>query len=337
MPTFREILEAPTETEITEEDFQVLLPELPSLRDSWLEQRRTELESTVEVTCERDDVPLLSLAVATFECIQCFRQNLRWPQILAHGCARSYTVPSDEDNGKLWTAVTLMRDQPLKWPANTQFRRFSVNQSQLKRTCAAIETCGEDPNRAAYDEMETCGVRTVCASCVSSKPSCEAIDWKTGGSHDGVDLHDRPSWKKNTIAGHPPSFRCFDGEHTYQVKLLEAASLQQATAETLAAPFAIFGCTRCLQNLKSLGTITEHCTSKHDIDDPASGADYYLHADSPGGCPSQSGYIPGHGRCIRLLSPMSKRSAPSYLPPSSPHHEQAFHPPSSSSCLDSTV
>ncbi|KAI0744154.1 hypothetical protein C8Q80DRAFT_882075 [Daedaleopsis nitida] len=136
--------------------------------------------------------------------------------------------------------------------------------TSLENTCAAIEACGKDPKLVILEEMETCRVRLVCTTCVSSKPDCEALDWKAGAYHIGFKPDAIPYSVWSLITGgpgkHAPTFQLLDEEHTTRVKLLEAAAVENAGADAAPTYFNIYGCAPCRRRLKAIEPV-RHCTA----------------------------------------------------------------------------
>ncbi|KAI0744138.1 hypothetical protein C8Q80DRAFT_1185250 [Daedaleopsis nitida] len=283
MPCFREIVEAPSETEVTAEDFQHLRDQLPALRNAWVEERRAEFESITAVAPTGDDVPPLSLAVVTFGCKRCHRNGLRWPHVLAHACPRAplFRHRAEGPDQKLRQAIdnTCINQEQLTLLSPTGQRAFTPVPKfnvPTKKVELAIEACGKDPAVATYEEMEACGVRLICTTCLQPKHTCEVFDWKSAAHHTGTNVLEElvlPEWGHITKdLTHDPTFQPLDAELTAQVKMLEAAAVA-------AAPNTLFGCTRCRRRGRT-ANMKDHCTRKHGIEQPELGADYYVHAAS---------------------------------------------------------
>ncbi|OJT01673.1 hypothetical protein TRAPUB_7875 [Trametes pubescens] len=114
-PTLRQLIHAPVNTKLTADAFQPLLASLPALQEEWHQECARVLGNLVQAnfgpqpTRAADGVDLLTLAVASFDCNQCKRTDLRWPNILAHRCARSRRVMLGESNQRYLDAVLALR------------------------------------------------------------------------------------------------------------------------------------------------------------------------------------------------------------------------------------
>ena len=236
MSPFRELMEAPSTTEITTRDLKVLSGKIPALRTEWLETRRSELIALIpsEAINPRDGVDVLSLATSTFYCNECFRDNLRWPNILAHSCARE--EPPEYD---LYEAMVqdVCDDGNMSyfWNSDRMFefnRRWDVE----KRT---IAECGKDPDTATFEEMAQCRARLLCLACITPKdPYREAFDWKSAVctqprnaplcwklTHLAAQAeHELPTWGLLT--------RCWPSKHKW--KLLDPEESEKVIALELA-------------------------------------------------------------------------------------------------------
>ena len=178
MDIFRSLVEAPSEQIVRKQDFEAHLDDIPGMIESWLMERRLELAAKVPIT-PTNEVSPLSLAVASFSCKRCFRGGLRWPQILAHTCARVQFPGGINALGhQLTRAITIVCFKHLilpPWPS-TGHTGFIIQRHE--RMCEVIRACGRDPAVATHEDMESCGVRLICRKCVSPHGPCEVLDWK---------------------------------------------------------------------------------------------------------------------------------------------------------------
>ncbi len=199
LPTFRDLMEASADTEITKDALLELCEaQIPTLEAQWREDRKRDLVGTIVrgvkmfpgLSLPEDDDTLLALAIATFDCQSCTYKGMRWPQILAHRCARqvSFLAFYFGDNDKYRHAIARAciehKEQP-PWP---QDAAFSFNPG-LERMFAVIRACGKDPSTATAEEMDACEVRLLCRSCDSPADPADrrsanytAFDWKSGVS-----------------------------------------------------------------------------------------------------------------------------------------------------------
>ncbi|KAI0745945.1 hypothetical protein C8Q76DRAFT_773444 [Earliella scabrosa] len=258
MDIFRSLVEAPSEQIVRKQDFEAHLDDIPGMIESWLVERRLEFAAKVPITPTNDEVSPLSLAVASFSCKRCFRGGLRWPQILAHTCARHLILPP--------------------WPS-TGHTGFIIQRHE--RMCEVIRACGRDPAVATHEDMESCGVRLICRKCVSPHGPCEVLDWKDATMHEAtVPGHGLFGQISEEGDRHTPEFEVLDATHTSQAIELEA--LQESKAENDSDMLALlirYGCRRCRSRVKATA-IEEHCRAEHGIQDPAMDVDYYLHTDN---------------------------------------------------------
>ncbi|KAI1795643.1 hypothetical protein LXA43DRAFT_730736 [Ganoderma leucocontextum] len=292
MPTFRDLMEASADTEVTKDALlEVCEAQILTLEAQWREDRKREFIATVVrgaglfpgLSLPEDDDTLLSLAIATFDCQNCNYKGIRWPEVLAHRCVRSISFLAfyfgDTNKYRQAIARTCIehKEQP-PWP---QEAAFSFN-SGLDRTFAVIRACGKDPSTTTFEEMEACGVRLLCRSCDDPADPADryfadytAFEWKNATRHG------RNNFDLNLFSlldhRHTPEWVRLDAEHTAKVLQLEAAKREKhdATAPTTTN----FGCTKCRYR-GVFDKFQDHCKKAHDVENPQLGADYYRHTDN---------------------------------------------------------
>ena len=194
VPTFKDLMESSADTEITKDALHELCQtHIPALEAQWRKDRKRDFVKIVndaglplELADPSDDDTLLSLAITTFDCRSCSYRGLRWPQVLAHRCARQVSFLAfyfgDTDKYRHAIARTCIehKEQP-PWP---QDAAFSFNRA-AEETAAAIRACGRDPATATAEEMDACGVRLLCRSCEAPARltfANAAYDWKSAVS-----------------------------------------------------------------------------------------------------------------------------------------------------------
>ncbi|KAI0332365.1 hypothetical protein GY45DRAFT_1335658 [Cubamyces sp. BRFM 1775] len=249
MYPFRELVEAPSTAKVTSRHFDALSGKIPALRVEWLEARRSESVALIplEVINAWDGVDPLSLAISTFVCRECCREDLRWPNILAHSCARQ----EPPVHGLYEAMVQDVCDDgntPYFWNSDGLFK-YNHRWELERRT---IAECGKDPDTATFEEMEQCRARLLCLVCTTPKdPYREAFDWKG-------------AWK------------LLDPEETEKVIALEVPY----AASWVPLPNAIHCCAYCRYQSGIVHPIS-HCMYIHKVAHPKQGEDYYLFPDCP--------------------------------------------------------
>lgn len=175
-PQFQALAEAPSTTEITRADFEALQDTIPALAAEWFAERKAELLPKVEAVLKAPNgVDPLSLAIVTFHCASCEREDLRWPNILAHKCVRGSTYIGAPYKRALST-VCAKKGQRFPWRDRKNV--FSIS-PKVAAARSVVAACGLDPDMATHEEMDECEARLVCTAC-SADPmvQCrEALDW----------------------------------------------------------------------------------------------------------------------------------------------------------------
>jgi len=123
-------------------------------------------------------VDRLELATSYFECTLCDVQTLRFPNILAHNCARRADVGSGDD----WVSDALStRDHPNDdireglW--NCRAAICPLPKMHMSSLLAVLDLWELDPQSTTFDEVEKLGGVVECLTCNSfSKGRC-LMDW----------------------------------------------------------------------------------------------------------------------------------------------------------------
>ncbi|PIL35919.1 hypothetical protein GSI_01579 [Ganoderma sinense ZZ0214-1] len=288
MPTFKDLMEASADTEVTKDAlFELCEAHLPTLQAQWRKDRKWDFAGIVVkgagtfpgLDLPEDDDTLLSLAITTFDCKSCTYRGLRWPQVLAHRCVRQmsflafYFGETDRYRAAIARTCIEHKEQP-PWP---QDPTFGFNPS-LESAVAAIRACGRDPATATADEMDGCGVRLLCRTCESPARrtfGISAFDWKSAARHgrNSLDI-DLFLLMENR---HNPEWVRLDAWHMEKVLQLETAKRERHNATPTGT--TNFGCTKCRYR-GAVDKFQEHCQKMHDVENPQLGADYYRHTDN---------------------------------------------------------
>lgn len=149
---------------------------LPGLIDRWVEDRRSELVTLLRTKLGEDAAAArvpepLQLAIASFKCLVCSADRLRWPEIVEHQCRYLKDPKGDLYDQSLNTF--LQRE--------TADRRFPGIRcidmhSRVELTRDIISVCGADPDTVTHAEMEASAVRLACRRCATFAKQ-EIFDW----------------------------------------------------------------------------------------------------------------------------------------------------------------
>ncbi len=175
-PAFRDCIDVSAETAFEDDVLLKMQSHMSDLAARWREDRKDDILKMITDalgSATPDDVDPLSLAVATFDCVFCPHKGMRWPQVIAHRCARWRELVPVKDESLYYRRAVIACERRGRWHM-WDSEAFVFNPS-LERSRAAIKACGEDPDTAIYEDMERCGVRVFCSDC---QRRCEALDWK---------------------------------------------------------------------------------------------------------------------------------------------------------------
>ncbi|KAH9858414.1 hypothetical protein C2E23DRAFT_1583 [Lenzites betulinus] len=280
-PACRQLLDAPASQNVTEGDFLALVD---ALQEDWLDARKREFEALVpKDRVEVAECPLLSLAIISFRCSCCRRNDLRWPNVLAHPCARDPSQPflhlrryTDSLEEALNSACGQLR---LEHPWREDWSPFRVV-FPSKKAYDLARACGYDPGQVTYEVMQR--KRFYCKICATPKYGyMEVYDW------ENTYLHEQPrcalynSRLQLSLEDKVDKWAILDDEHTKLVLATEAAL--EAAGDI---PDGIYGCTRCRYHADGLHKFHKHCRSVHGVDKPRKSLnreDFYLHPDNCAG------------------------------------------------------
>lgn len=182
-PASRQLLGAPTSQEVTSDDF---LGMLDALEEEWHEEREREFEALVSKRypgLPADGPPLLSLAISNFYCTICYHKYLRWPNVLAHPCARGtvkqrWWVPVETDHVLLALShACVYREQAVRYPwGRTRGLPFAVMQPTRSALISA-QVCGYKLHEVTYETMQR--KRFYCKFCTRSRYGyMQVYDWQ---------------------------------------------------------------------------------------------------------------------------------------------------------------
>ncbi|TFY56251.1 hypothetical protein EVJ58_g7752 [Rhodofomes roseus] len=169
MHEFRELVEAPNEETIDRAAFEAL--DVPTVDSRWMVQRLTQLKELFEESSnsiqgdthqeqrEGGMVEFLGLAVAVFECKQCFKR-MHVIDTQAHRCARDagmyWFLDRDDDRGSEHSYERQVR-RVARDVYTWDIHKFRV--PDLEPLKNIIRMCGKDPATVTAQEMDDLDVR----------------------------------------------------------------------------------------------------------------------------------------------------------------------------------
>ncbi|KAG9312157.1 hypothetical protein JVU11DRAFT_7447 [Chiua virens] len=207
-PPFRNIIEAPEDTQISEEPFALAFAQLPVLVDEWKQQLDVGLAELVKIpphltwqdtssrqvvesnNAESDESNLKNLAKLHLACavFRCRGSDLFTHREVFFAAMRFHTYPPVRGYVGNQTG------------ANTIQERFNI--SFLEEIPYIVHTCGLDPNVATADDMDRRNARLTCLAC-SNSPNI-IMDWRDAMLHANqrhahnsalVPLSESPRWQ----------------------------------------------------------------------------------------------------------------------------------------------
>ncbi|PCH45142.1 hypothetical protein WOLCODRAFT_155148 [Wolfiporia cocos MD-104 SS10] len=261
MPEFRQDIECPNDTKLTEDTFVKFRAQLHNMIQRWQRYNASILALKLPVDehiLKAQGTGVLLLAMVCFDCTRC-HQLLRFPEILAHdpSCFGQLTRDSLYKQALTWAGCC----------APWSEQRFRVSPS-FKRCEEIIRICRLDPFKTTRHDMDALDVRVCCDEgdltrvLTWDKAMEEEHQRAVKGSAHATPVA-APQWRRATEA-----------------ELSRARKAELAAARRLRKMHALqpyWCCAHCTHGLWSAGSIRAHLrTEVYANDDPTS---LFLHPD----------------------------------------------------------
>lgn len=175
-PEVRDIVDLPSEAEVTEKSFEPLVDMLPSLIARLQVNAKTQLERVlqrehsiydiasqdtsaidgavkIEITGSDDEASLVDLAISVVRCPRC-NEHLNFPALISHACNAMCEPPRPPRNDiYLWELYRLTGRPP--WSVDLIF--CDVQGEAGKQVRTLVDMCGLDWRTATWREMDQQG------------------------------------------------------------------------------------------------------------------------------------------------------------------------------------
>lgn len=120
----------------------------------------------------------LKLAIAAFSCTRCDRAApLRWPELLAHPCARASWLWFREEEGAY---VHALQDYSSWQWVPLSLKCLKVDLCVVRNLSAVVRAYDLDPLQTTQKQLDKVKKRLVCVECVSERDDgikVEVFDW----------------------------------------------------------------------------------------------------------------------------------------------------------------
>nr|VWP02239.1 Thioredoxin 1 (Trx-1) [Ganoderma boninense] len=273
MEKCKALANAPAEQTVTSDDF---LKILPGLHKEWHTSAKTQLVKALKKHLQSLRVTItgaamrdpLNLAIAVFVCRDHPFTCMRYPAVLAHPCGYTseHDVWEDRDSLPTWeniyttTARRLYVDEDDDDEVDGR-EPFALSKvvgvedsyvcKVLKPMCAIVRALGLDPANATVADLEACGARLRCGTCVSEGKPDVVYGWEAALSHfqEFSRKHSKWTWKQ------------VHGAELDKVRKLEAAR----DARPLDYRRGTWACSLCVDWDGSGGEINAHLLNQHRL------------------------------------------------------------------------
>ncbi|KAF4614914.1 hypothetical protein D9613_003341 [Agrocybe pediades] len=206
-PDVQDIMDLPSETEVTSRNFDQIRSSFSTIVSQVLDNLECQVKSMIPSSCipcgetGTGHTDTLSLAVATFLCAnyQCTHATgLRYPQMLFHSCSSlvdiylmsgaGADIVSDEDRD-----VRTIRNTTgsTKWNV---LRRIKFDEAGYNILTQALEMCGRDPKTTTAADMDSEMPIFECITCHSRHEGRLVMPWyylthhRKNAHRDGVNF-----------------------------------------------------------------------------------------------------------------------------------------------------
>jgi hypothetical protein len=153
---FQALVYAPSEEEITEQNFLAVLDEMPKVFQSWKQRTEKTLLRIVEKSLNQSGLrpEVLGKATTIFKCRQC-SDLLHHPDVLSHRCDPEKTRDRKQGRKHDFLPIQRTEDPNRAWDPN-QFA-FAVDAFKCARD--VIKAIGEDHNNVTPEELDKIDAR----------------------------------------------------------------------------------------------------------------------------------------------------------------------------------
>ncbi|KAJ7632883.1 hypothetical protein FB45DRAFT_913789 [Roridomyces roridus] len=181
LPRFSAILQDPSSKAYsTEDDFEHLVDEFPTLCEDWRKSKTSQLVALVPGRRD-DDNPDVFLRRATtfFRCGEC-SQPIAYPRILAHSCL--FSLQHGHRNREDDTA--LLCEELKAEPWNSGGRRVAWYPEAVASAKTVVRACGLNTDMTTARDMDDVGAWLECVRCAHKERGRTVFRWRKAILHD---------------------------------------------------------------------------------------------------------------------------------------------------------
>ncbi|KAK0227114.1 hypothetical protein EDD85DRAFT_854892 [Armillaria nabsnona] len=255
-PIFRDILELPTEHDVTKHSFADAVKELPNLISNWQRQREHKLRALVPPQ-KAEQVDPLKLATTVFSCKRRCRAIITSADIWRHKCVTYLSYASEGNHRDLTNVDDLYYNF-----GNTE---LSFDRARSTLAASLVRLASRDPATTTAEEMDSLNLGFLCT-----------ID------HIATyDLPDRGKWSGRPVLswrecvqrdGRGSDFRLLSPKDEVKKRLVVREGCEFTWNPTL------FHCQHCSDDVSPqvYEYLVEHLQDEHGVDNPLMDRDLFL-------------------------------------------------------------
>ncbi|KAJ7444819.1 hypothetical protein FB451DRAFT_70951 [Mycena latifolia] len=257
MPEYRAILESPSGTKITKDDFAELLTHLSDQTDRWQKSNIEILlrllpsfkSSSKQRGKKGSDAAPLDLCTIFFRCHSC-QEPIPYPRILSHACLLNESAKDEEEHTEEKGDLLYRACYHLPWIQSQKGIAFDTEASNI--TTMLVKLCRQDSKTLTSAMMEELEPRFECLRCPHPRQGRLVMQWRIAL------LHELEEHYGETVT--PKSWKILNAEDVIAAKEQEAKTRKQPPPHLL--------CLKCNDGEKRFTRrqIQEHLVSQHATD-----------------------------------------------------------------------
>ncbi|KAJ7219575.1 hypothetical protein GGX14DRAFT_355645 [Mycena pura] len=259
MPRIKAMIEDPsTDAYTTEDNFRIVLTDLPELCEQWRESKIRVLLALLPDGNDHNS-GVLFRATTFFRCADC-SEPIGYPRVLAHVCLFELRHGIRNRDDELAHLCLDFDSEP--W--NADGRRVAHYPAAATSAASVVRACGLDTELTTSQDMDDVGAWLECLRCSHKVKGRAVFRWRKAILHDMYHAASAETFR----------WRLLNDDDTDA-----AEALQQKTYETCYSDALDYVCTHCRQQI-SFAQMRVHMQFSHSIRDPDLEEDYVLHADA---------------------------------------------------------
>ncbi|KDQ62076.1 hypothetical protein JAAARDRAFT_170240 [Jaapia argillacea MUCL 33604] len=276
MKPFKDIIELPSDVDVTFDDFMPIFEQLPELETQWrqgIERRLVRLVKGAPSDNDTDgpDTACLDLATTWFDCHIC-HDIISYPRVLFHKCMTAIDrrhPKCDVDSPHSPECIIFCRQRETlggePWDVDGTKLTYHQEASNLTRDFI-LDVCGMDPEVTTLKDMDALDHRFLCGICPANGPrvaTWASAIWHMLRYHRGTAVKDH-------------DWAILFGRRKILAKML----VRDDDSDEEVKPCSSYWCCSRCRTMRNFRNLALHIREVHGVED-VQPTDYYLYPDAP--------------------------------------------------------